>query len=615
MVKVMILAIVSLCATVSSRCVAQEVTLPPLIKWHGKSEKLIAEAGSPWETPAEASGFKRTPDYAQTKAWFEKLAEASPLISLTTIGQSAAGYDILMLRASADQSFHQGVASDKPLLLVQCGIHAGEIDGKDASMMLLRDMAMRGKKELLDQVNLLIIPILNVDGHERVSPHNRINQRGPENMGWRTNSRNLNLNRDYAKLDTDEIKAVLNVINQYTPDLYFDVHVTDGADYQYDITYGYVEKGYSPAIGGWLARQFRPFADSVLQGMGHVPGPLLFAMNGDDFSEGNMDYMFSPDFSHAYGDMRHLPTVLIENHSLKPFRQRVLGTYVLLEATLKLLAQEHQSLEAAMAKDQNTQTDSLTLSWTFPGTKQSVYFGQATEGDATLSTQDSMVFLGIKSKKVTSPVTGTNYVQWLAAPYRATIPVFSNNQPDQQAGKPKAYLIPPAYDDIIARLKAHGIQMDTLREPVELEVEMYRIVSHTFAETAFEGHIKVKAEPDKELHLEHFPAGTFRVTTAQPLGDLVTYLLEPGAGSSFFQWGFMKEIFSRTEYIEAYIMQPYAAQMLKDAPDLKAAFDKKKQSDPAFAKDPQAIMSWFYQQTPFYDAKYLLYPIARELQK
>src|SRR5690606_31703643 len=160
--------------------------------------------------------------------------------------------EIKMVIATAEKKFTpQALAqSSKPLLLIQAGIHSGEIDGKDASMMLLRDIVNGSKKDLLDRVNLLFIPILSVDGHERSSPYNRVNQRGPSNMGWRTNARNLNLNRDYAKLDTEEIRAVIAVINAYKPDLYLDIHVTDGADYQYDITYGYSES-YSPRIAQW----------------------------------------------------------------------------------------------------------------------------------------------------------------------------------------------------------------------------------------------------------------------------------------------------------------------------------------------------------------------------
>ena len=163
-----------------------------------------------------------------------------------------------MVIASQDKTFDKAAlrSSAKPLLLVQAGIHAGEIDGKDAGMMLLRDIAFGNKKDLLKNVNLLFIPILNVDGHERVSPYNRPNQRGPENMGWRANARNLNLNRDYTKLDSEEIRAVVQVMSDYNPSFYVDLHVTDGADYQYDITYGNVE--YSPAIAQWLDADLSP---------------------------------------------------------------------------------------------------------------------------------------------------------------------------------------------------------------------------------------------------------------------------------------------------------------------------------------------------------------------
>lgn len=204
-------------------------------------------------------------------------------------------------------------------------------------------------------------------------------------------------------------------------------------------------------------------------------------------------------------------------------------------------------------------------------------------------------------------------MQWLAEPFRQTIPVFSNDQPGQQVSKPKAYLIPPAYGELITRLQAHGVVLDTLAAPTDLKVEMYRIAQHTFATSAFEGHIKVQGKPVAQQRQEHFPAGTVRVRTDQPLGDLAAYLLEPGAGSSFFQWGFVKEIFNRTEYVEAYVMQPYAADMLRRDPKLKAAFEEKRRNDPGFAQSPRAILAWFYEQTPFADDRYLLYPIAREL--
>src|SRR5690606_5020081 len=276
--------------------------------------------------------------------------------------------------------------SSKPLLLIQAGIHSGEIDGKDAGMMLLRDVVNGSKKDLLDRVNLLFIPILSVDGHERSSPYNRVNQRGPSNMGWRTNARNLNLNRDYAKLDTEEIRAVIAVINAYKPDLYLDIHVTDGADYQYDITYGYSES-YSPSIAQWLTGKFRPNVDASLKAFDHIPGPLVFAANDRDFSKGMVEFGHSTRFSNGYGDIAHLPTVLIENHSLKPFRQRVLGTYVFLEATIRLLASDGKALQDATASDRAYRHKEVVLSW------------------RRSETPDTVEFLGIVSQIKTSSVT------------------------------------------------------------------------------------------------------------------------------------------------------------------------------------------------------------------
>jgi hypothetical protein len=322
--------------------IAQSI-LPPVIPWSGKSESLIAKPGNSWITPTEQSLFVSTPGYNETMNWFKKLAAASPLLTMISIGKTAEGRDIFMIIASTEKNITSAALkkSGKPLFLAQAGIHSGEIDGKDAGMMLLRDIAFGNKKSLLDKVNFLFIPILSVDAHERSSSYNRPNQRGPQNMGWRTNAQNLNLNRDYAKLDTKEIRSVIKVINEYDPLLYMDIHVTDGVDYQYDITFGGLEgQGYSKGISHWLATTFKSYADKDLTANGHIPGQLLFAVNERDFSQGATLTMGEPRFSDAYGDLRHMATVLVENHSLKPFKQRVLGTYILLESTMKLLATE-----------------------------------------------------------------------------------------------------------------------------------------------------------------------------------------------------------------------------------------------------------------------------------
>ncbi|MEN7547084.1 M14 family metallopeptidase [Rapidithrix thailandica] len=598
---------------------AQEI-LPPNLSWKGKSEKLIVKKKHPWITPAEQSGFERSPSYLETVQWFQKMADASELIEMRSIGKSYNGRDIYMITASLEKEKSPETLSrsPKPLLLVQAGIHAGEIDGKDAGMMLLRDIAFGPKKGLLQNVNFLFVPILSVDGHERSSSFNRVNQRGPHNMGWRTNARNQNLNRDYTKLDTKELRAVLQVIRQYHPDLYIDIHVTDGADYQYDITYGHIgTHGYSPAIANWLKTQYTPAVNQGLQAMGHIPGPLLFALNYRDFSQGNIEYTFGPNFSHGYGDLRHLPTILVENHSLKPFRQRVLGTYVFLENTLEVLAKQHQSLQQAIASDQQRRPQQIPLTWQVPQLNNPTNFGDARavslKPQEAITPPDTLNFLGIASEIKTSEITGGEYLRWLGQPKTMKVVNYVMSQASSFVERPKAYWIPAAWQDVIQRLKIHGMEMETLKEAKEVTVEMYRIQEHQLSSSPKEGRVQVKGKAVPEMYKEIFPAGSVRIDTDQPLGDLAALLLEPGSPDSFFQWGFFLEIFSRTEYIEAYAIEPLAQKMLEESPEVRKKFEQKKKQDPEFAANPRAILNWFYQQSPYYDQRYLLYPVGREL--
>lgn len=578
-----------------SAALSAQGLLPPAPEWKGKSLELIRSQKDRWVTPTETSGFVTTPDYRATMEWLNKLDAESDLIKIVSIGRSLQGRDIKMVIVSATGDFspEELTSSKKPLLLIQAGIHAGEIDGKDAGMMLLRDIAFGSRKQLVSGVNILFIPILNVDGHERSSPFNRVNQRGPENMGWRSNSRNYNLNRDYAKVDTEEIRAVLGIVNRFKPDLYLDIHVTDGADYQYDITYGFSEH-YSPQISSWLSDKLRPAVDDALKQNGHIPGPLVFATNDMDFADGMAEFPYSPRLSNGYGDARHLPTILVENHSLKPFRQRVLGTYVFLEAVIRLLEKETASLHSAIEADQLTRSKQLVLSW------------------KKAAKVDTVAFLGIQSERRKSTITGSDYVVWNAKPIKQRIPYHRFNEPDKITARPKAFWVSPSYPDVIERLRVHGIDMDVIDLAVEVEASFFKIENPRFSSRPMEGHFTVQADAKLVPAREVFYPGSVRISTDQPLGDLAILLLHPESPDSFFQWGFFPDIFSRTEYMEHYVMEPLAAKMLRENPALKQAFESKKQNDSTFASSPYAVYNWFYQKSPYIDKKWLVYPVAVE---
>ncbi|HEX4910933.1 MAG TPA: M14 family metallopeptidase, partial [Permianibacter sp.] len=323
---------------------AIQAPLPPALPWSGASEELLKDVPAEWLTPSEQSQFASTPNYDDTLAFLRRLDLQSELIQLQEFGRSAEGRPLVLVIASknSDPLLNRRVKTPAVRVLIQAGIHAGEIDGKDAGLMLLRDFALGKQLQLLDNADLYFVPVFNVDGHERRGgvdgrPSNqRVNQRGPNEMGWRTTASNRNLNRDYMKAETPEMQAMLRLFQRLDPELYLDIHVTDGIDYQYDITYGSnIRHAFSPRIARWLRDSYQTGLDKALKKQGHIPGPLIFANNNRDLSAGISDWQASPRFSQGYGDLRHVPAMLVENHSLKPYKQRVLGTYVLIASTLE----------------------------------------------------------------------------------------------------------------------------------------------------------------------------------------------------------------------------------------------------------------------------------------
>ncbi|HET8797060.1 MAG TPA: M14 family metallopeptidase [Thermoanaerobaculia bacterium] len=576
---------------------AQTPALPPNIPWDGASRALVVPASDPWITPSETTGLKTTPRYDETVAYLRRLVAASPYLRLVSLGRSPEGRDVWMVIASKEKAFTPEAMKKtrKPVVLAQAGIHAGEIDGKDAGLMLLRDMTVRGtKRDLLDGAHFLFVPIFNVDGHERFSRFTRINQRGPEESGWRTSAQNYNLNRDYMKADAPEMRAMLRAIGTWQPDLYVDLHVTDGADYQYDITFGWNEEaGYSPAVATWLRETLRPGIDGALAKMGHIPGPLIFT---DDPLSGIASGQADPRLSTGYGDARHMATILVENHSLKPYDQRVLGTYVFLEQLLRTVARETASLRAATDADRARNMERVPLAWGSPS-------GQ---------TPERIDVRGIASRRTLSPVSGGVRVEWLGKPATTSAPFVKATEVTASVTRPKAYWIPAAWSHVAQWLDLHGIVYEKIAAPRELDVTMLRLSDPKFGATQFEGHVRVTAGETREPRRERFPAGSLRVATDQPLGTLAVLLLEPSSPDSLFQWGFFHSILSRTEYVEAYIMEAMAEKMLAEDPRLAEEFREKLESDETFRGDPQARLQWFYRRTPFYDERALLYPIARE---
>jgi murein tripeptide amidase MpaA len=305
------------------------------------------------KTIFEESGYRSTSDYNKTVDYFKKLASHSKFAELKTFGISPQGRELKYLIVSKDKIFdpESGKRSGKAIILINNGIHAGEIEGKDASMLMLREMIVTKENEnLLDNLILLIIPIFNVDGHERKSPYNRINQNGPLEMGWRTTAQNLNLNRDFTKADAPEMKAFLRLFNKWQPDIFIDNHTTNGADYQYTITYD-ISKSLSipPVTRTLVINEIIPAIEKGVEESGYLNSPFVGFVDGD-YNNGIRDWIATPRFSNGYAAVQNKIGLLVETHMLKPYKDRVFSTNAFLESVIEYSSANYQKLKNASKK-------------------------------------------------------------------------------------------------------------------------------------------------------------------------------------------------------------------------------------------------------------------------
>ena len=564
--------------------------LPPALPWSGASEQLIVEKSDPWITPAERSDFATTPRYDETRAWLERLAAASPLITVERFGRTGEGRDLLMVRASKG-------GAGKPVVLVQAGIHAGEIDGKDAGLMLLRDIAQRGKDGLLDQVDLVFVPIYDIDGHERMSRWNFPALRGPFEKGYVGNARNINLNRDYAKADAPETRAMIALLQRLDPILYIDCHVSDGFDMQYDVTFTYAGWGryaYHRATADWLMGRFGPHVTAALDQAGHVPTIYPSPVDTRDPAKGIRQAPEGPRYSTGYGDFIGVPTVLVENHMLKPYRQRVLGTYVLLEAALKLAGEDKDSIIAAKARDRASRPATMLARWKM----------------ATQPVDWIENFKGVAFTTYRSAATGRLEQRWTGKPIQFRMPIIGQ-EPVETVTLPKAWWIPPAQTDVIDRLRLHNIRFETISAPRTLMLD--QVHGHEPAlQRAQDGRLPLKARFAHENRTQTMPAGTIRVPSDQPLGLLAAALLEPEAPDSFLAWGFFPEMLSPSPGAEDFVRAPLAEALLVRDALVRQAFEARLAADPGFAADPDARLDWLTDRLPDRSPFHYLYPIRRE---
>ena len=557
-------------------------------------------------TVSERSGFLQTGRYDEVIALCAQFQAAYPkAVSCIEFGRTPEGRPMKALVVSRSGALTAQAARRRglPVVLVQGGIHAGEIDGKDAGFLALREvLENKAAPGALEHQVLLFVPVFNVDGHERFAKWNRPNQRGPVEMGWRTTAQNFNLNRDYAKADAPEMQAMLTLVNQWDPLAYIDLHVTDGAKFEHDVSIQ-VEPVHS---GDTELRQAgQALKDAVLADIGKqgsLPHGFYMSFNeNDDPASGFTDGVSDPRFSTGYFQLRNRLGMLVETHSWKDYPTRVRITR---NAVVSVLAQvgAHGAEWMKMAAQADARSSKLA------GTQVTLKY-------KTTDKARMIAFRGYAYTRTPSEVSGqlmTRYDE--TRPQIWHVPLRDEIVPDVQATAPLAgYLVPAAHAAMVgAKLRQHGIAFRTLDAGRDaLQVQTFRARKATLTPGSVESHQRMALDGEWKAEQRTLGKGALYVPVGQPKARLVMALLEPKAPDSMLAWGLFNNAYERKEYMEDYVAEDVAREMMAADPALAAQFKAKLAADPAFAASGEARLEFFARLHASWDERYNLYPVMR----
>jgi murein tripeptide amidase MpaA len=572
----------------------------------GQSESL--NVPKDWQTQAEQTNYQKTWRYAETVLFADKLDKASDLIIYKSFGKSGEGRDLPLLIAASDKTFTPELArkKGKAIILIQAGIHAGEIDGKDAGLALFRDIAItKTRLDLLENAVILFVPIYNADGHENWSAYNRMNQNGPAESGFRANATNLNLNRDYMKADAPETRAFLRLWNDWKPDFFFDLHVTDGADFRYNVTYEYARfDEIHPKISGWMNEHFEKKVVAKVENEGNLVTHYL-EFGGREVTSGVFTFIPTPRFATGYTPLRNRAGLLVETHVYKSYKSRVRGTYDILRHTVDEIGRNKTSL-----LDANKLADDETIERgkTYDPNRKFPLRLELTDKSEPFRLK------GVEYKFEDSEISGGKRLVYGTKPLDITIKRFDEAKVTAFVAPPLYYIVPPQWTEAIQVLQFHGIKIGRSTKPLELEVESYRLIEPKWGTASFENRVTLSFKTTSITEKRLFPANSAIVSMSQPAAKAAIHLLEPNSPDSLLFWGFFNSIFEQKEFGESYVVEKLAAEMLAKDENLRKEFAEKLK-DKKFAETPSARLRFFYDRSPFAREKIGVYPIGRIIDK
>ena len=550
-------------------------------------------------TVFEKTAGLETATYAEIIDFYKQLAADYSTIAIYEMEDTDSGKPLHLVTFNPNRSLESEFATAKKqnVLLINNGIHPGESDGIDASMMLLRDLAQE-KIKTPQQTIIAVIPVYNIGGALNRNSSTRTNQNGPKAYGFRGNARNYDLNRDFIKADSKNAQAFTKIFRTLRPALFIDNHVSNGADYQYTLTHLFTQHNkLGGALGNYLHQTFMPALEDSLAQKNWDITPYVNVFNSTP-DQGFKQFFDSPRYSTGYTTLFNTLGMMVETHMLKPYKKRVEGTYELMKTFIAIAEKEAEQIKklSRYSKSRYPVGVSYPISWKIDSSKKTM-----------------LNFKGYTGTQVSSKVTYSDRLKYdRNLPFTKKIAYQNYYLPDKKIRIPESYIVPKSWWRIVELLKLNQIEMVPIKKDTMIEATVYKIENFETVQNPYEGHyLHYNTQVSSKIERILVSAGDYRITTQQEGVRYLLETLEPSATDSFFNWNFFDTILQQKEGFSPYVWEDKAFELLENNAALQKEFERKKNKDPLFAKNAYEQLDWIHKKSDHYEKAHLRYPIVK----
>lgn len=552
-------------------------------------------------TPYEKGNLNQTTTWGECIAWYEDLARRYPsVLRFEKVGVSDAGVPIHAGVVSSDGVFDVDAIkrAGRPVFFNNNGIHPGEPEGVDGCMAIVRDFCVEpGRLSALGKTVFLFVPLYNVDGSFNRADTSRVNQDGPEQFGFRGNSRHLDLNRDFVKCDTLTARTFNQLFMRWDPDVMVDTHTSNGADYSYTMTLIHTQADkLGGGLGEFLRAEMLPAMYAGMDARGWPTCPYVNPVK-DSPDHGIAEFLETARFSTGYAALHHTIGFMPETHMLKPFKDRYESMVALVEVALEFTVKNADRIQALRraAREEGRKQDAWPVRWKMDEANPA-----------------SFRFKGYEArykKSVIGDYTRLYYDR--SSPWERDIAYYNSFPVDVAVPAPQAYVVPQQWREAIERLEWNGVRMERIEADRLQEVTYYQIQSVTSRPSAYEGHLfHDEVALERRVGQVLLRAGDYIVPLDQDRARYAVETLEPLAHDSFFRWGFFNSVLEKKEHYSDYVFEDEAEKLLAEEPELAAKFAEWKAANPGLLSSQEAVLDFIYANCARYrEPEWNRYPV------